>query len=117
MPLLPSSAFADNWAALQTQAAFVRPLINSIVTASLFTAASLFLTSMAGYAFARFQFFGRNVLFALVVATLTIPYFAVIIPQFILIARDLHLTNTWIPADHVAALQLRRRFSSCGRIS
>jgi lactose/L-arabinose transport system permease protein len=96
VPLLPSTAFAENWATLQTQAAFVRPLINSIVTASLFTAASLFLTSMAGYAFARFQFFGRNVLFTIVIATLTVPFLVVIIPQFILVARDLKLSNTWI---------------------
>jgi lactose/L-arabinose transport system permease protein len=36
------------------------------------------------------------VLFTLVIATLTIPHFAVIIPQFILVARDLQLSNTWI---------------------
>jgi lactose/L-arabinose transport system permease protein len=96
VPLLPSYAFADNWAALQSQTPFVRPLFNSIVTATLFTIISVLLTSMAGYAFARFQFFGRNALFTLVVATLTIPFLVVIIPQFVLVARDLRLSNTWI---------------------
>ena len=95
VPLLPGNAFGDNWAALQTQSAFVRPLFNSIVTSSIFTVASLFLTSMAGYAFARYQFFGRNVLFMIVIATLTVPYLVVVIPQFILVARDLKLSNTW----------------------
>jgi len=96
VPLLPKGSFADNWAALQSQTPFVRPLINSIVTSSLFTVTSLFFTSMAGYAFARFQFFGRNVLFTIVIATLTVPFLVVIIPQFILVARDLKLSNTWI---------------------
>lgn len=96
VPLLPSFAFADNWAALQSQTPFIRPLFNSIVTSSLFTVISVLLTSMAGYAFARFRFFGRNALFMLVVATLTIPYLVVIIPQFVLVARDLRLSNTWI---------------------
>lgn len=96
VPLLPRGAFADNWAALQTQSRFVRPLFNSVATSTIFTIASVLITSMAGYAFARFQFFGRDVLFILVIATLTIPYFAVIIPQFILVARDLKLSNTWI---------------------
>lgn len=96
VPLLPKGAFGDNWAALQSQTPFVRPLINSIVTSSLFTVLSLLLTSMAGYAFARFQFFGRDVLFTIVIATLTVPFLVVIIPQFILVARDLHLSNTWI---------------------
>lgn len=96
VPLLPSNAFAENWAALQSQTPFVRPLINSIVTSTLFTIASLGITSMAGYAFARYQFFGRNVLFTIVIATLTVPFLVVIIPQFILVARDLRLSNTWI---------------------
>lgn len=96
VPLLPSTSFADNWAALQSQTAFVRPLINSLVTSSIFTIVSVLLTSMAGYAFARFHFFGRNALFTIVIATLTIPFFVVIIPQFVLVARDLRLSNTWI---------------------
>jgi len=96
VPLLPSHAFADNWAALQTQTRFVGPLLNSLATSTIFTMASVMITSMAGYAFARYEFFGRNVLFTLVIATLTIPFFAVIIPQFILVASDLKLSNTWI---------------------
>lgn len=96
VPLLPGNAFGENWTALQSQSPFVRPLFNSIVTSTIFTIASLFLTSMAGYAFARYQFFGRNVLFMIVIATLTVPYLVVVIPQFILVARDLKLSNTWL---------------------
>lgn len=96
VPLLPGGAFADNWAALQSQTRFVRPLFNSVATSALFTACSVVLTSMAGYAFARYRFFGRRTLFAIVVATLTIPFFVVVIPQFVLVARDLKLSNTWI---------------------
>jgi lactose/L-arabinose transport system permease protein len=96
VPLLPSFHFAENWEALQSQSRFIRPLFNSLATSTIFTVLSVLLTSMAGYAFARFQFFGRNVLFTIVIATLTIPFFVVVIPQFVLVARDLKLTNTWI---------------------
>ncbi len=96
VPLLPMTSFLDNWDALQSQTQFIRPLINSGVTSSIFTIVSVFLTSLAGYAFARFRFFGRNLLFTIVIATLTIPYFVVIIPQFILVARDLRLSNTFV---------------------
>jgi len=98
VPLLPMGSFADNWAALdqQTKGNFLRALFNSAATSAIFTTVSVFLTSMAGYAFARFQFFGRNALFTIVIATLTIPFFVVIIPQFILVARDLRLSNSWI---------------------
>jgi lactose/L-arabinose transport system permease protein len=95
VPLLPGGAFLDNFAALQGQAPFVRPLLNSIATSTIYTLVSVVITSMAGYAFARFHFFGAGTLFTLVIATLTIPHFVVLIPQFILVARDLGLSNTW----------------------
>ncbi len=95
VPLLPSLHFGENWEALQSQTRFIRPLLNSIATATIFTLLSVLLTSMAGYAFACFHFFGKKVLFTIVIATLTIPFFVVIIPQFILVARDLGLSNTW----------------------
>ena len=95
VPLLPSFHFGENWEALQSQTRFIRPLLNSIATATIFTLLSVLLTSMAGYAFACFHFFGKKVLFTIVIATLTIPFFVVIIPQFILVARDLGLSNTW----------------------
>jgi lactose/L-arabinose transport system permease protein len=96
VPLLPSFHFLENWEALQSQTRFIRPLLNSIATATIFTVLSVLLTSMAGYAFARFHFFGKKALFTIVIATLTIPFFVVIIPQFILVARDLGLSNTWV---------------------
>ena len=95
VPLLPSNAFLDNWALLQQQTPFLRAMWNSVGTSVLYTIASVLLTSMAGYAFARYQFFGRTTLFMIVVATLTIPFFVVVIPQFVLVARDLKMTNTW----------------------
>ncbi|MGH6922923.1 MAG: carbohydrate ABC transporter permease [Propylenella sp.] len=95
VPLLPITSFADNWAALQSQTRFLRPLFNSIATSTIYTVLSVLLTSMAGYAFARYNFVGRRTLFMLVIATLTIPYFVVVIPQFVLMARDLKLSNTW----------------------
>jgi multiple sugar transport system permease protein len=62
----------------------------SIVIGQLITAA------LAGYAFARFEFPGKRVLFALIMATLMIPLQATIIPVFVLISRlglvDTHLS-------------------------
>ena len=95
VPLGLGSAFLDNWATLLKQTPFPRALLNSIGTSVIFTAVSIVLTSLAGYAFARFRFFGRGALFAIVVATLTVPYVVVVIPQFVLVARTFHLTNTW----------------------
>ena len=94
IPLLPGTEFIANFRELQADTNFIRALFNSLVVSTLYTVLSLLLTSMAGYAFARFKFFGRNVLFTIVIATLTIPYFVVVIPQFILVAREFQLTSS-----------------------
>jgi lactose/L-arabinose transport system permease protein len=95
VPVFFGAHALENFALLQEQTTFTRALLNSIIVSSLFTVLSLVITSMAGYAFARFVFFGRGVLFTLVIATLTIPYFAVVIPQYILVARDFGISNTY----------------------
>jgi lactose/L-arabinose transport system permease protein len=87
-PILPGNQFVTNLQSLQSDTNFLRTLFNSVMVAGIYTVLSIFLTSLAGYAFARFQFWGKGLLFSLVIATLTIPYFAVVIPQFILVARE-----------------------------
>jgi lactose/L-arabinose transport system permease protein len=51
--------------------------------------------AMAGYALAKFRFIGRALVFGIVLVALTIPFEVRIIPQYLLIARDLGLSNTW----------------------
>ncbi len=50
---------------------------------------------MAGWALACYRFAGKAVVLATILGTLTLPYFVVVIPQFIMVARDFHLDNTW----------------------
>jgi lactose/L-arabinose transport system permease protein len=94
-PLWFGGAFLENFRGLQADTNFIRTLFNSTVIATLYTVFSMLLTSMGGYAFAKFEFPGKNWLFGLILATLTIPAFVTIIPQFILVARDLKLSNTY----------------------
>ena len=56
-------------------------------------AGNLLFCSLAGYAFARIKFFGRDVVFILVLATLMIPFQVIMIPTF-LIVRKLGLIDT-----------------------
>lgn len=96
VPVLPGAEFMNNFRELQADTGFLRTLANSVIVSGAYTLLSLLLTSMAGYAFARFRFFGRSAIFTLVIATLTIPYFVVVIPQYILVAREFTLTNSYI---------------------
>jgi len=57
---------------------------NSIVIASLATIGQLITCSMAAYAFAVLQFRFKRVLFALILATLIIPFQVVLVPNFVL---------------------------------
>ena len=93
--LLPSDQFLVNFQRLQDDTAFVRTIVNSVVVALVYTVLSVMLTSMAGWALASYRFRGRPVIVAIILGTLTLPYFVVVIPQFIMIARDFGLANTW----------------------
>ena len=93
--LLPQGEFLDNVRALRAETGFFRTLFVSVVVALVYTGLSVLLTSMAGWALVRYRFLGRGVVLAIILGTLTLPYFVVVIPQFILVARDLGLSNTW----------------------
>ena len=66
---------------------------NSLKIALIVTAAQLFTCSMAGFAFGRLQFRGRDFLFGLFLASLMVPATVTLIPSFILI-KEMELINT-----------------------
>ncbi len=94
--LAPGSSLAANWKDLNSDLPFLRNVFNSVAIASIFTVFATMISAMGGYAFAKFSFRGRAALFMVVVAALTIPFEVRAIPQYLLIARDLRLANTWI---------------------
>jgi len=55
---------------------------NSLIFAVFTTLPSVFISAMAGYAFARFRFKGKNVLFTITLMTLMIPFQVTMIPLF-----------------------------------
>jgi multiple sugar transport system permease protein len=60
---------------------------NSFLIAALFTAGILFLDSLAGYAYARLEFPGKNLLFGLMLATLVMPGIMFLIPNYLTVSR------------------------------
>lgn len=65
----------------------LRWFMNSLGIATAFTLLVLLLDSLAGYAYARMEFFGRNLLFGLLLATLVMPGIMFLVPNFITVAR------------------------------
>lgn len=61
--------------------------VNSLVIASLFTTFILIIDSLAGYAYARLDFPGKNLLFGLMLATLVMPGIMFLIPNYLTVSK------------------------------
>ena len=115
--LLPSDRFLANFRELQADTGFLRTVLVSVVVALTTTVLSVMLTSMAGWALVRYRFRGRALVIAVIFGTLTLPYFVVVIPQFIMVARYFGLSNTWFALivlplfNSLGVLFMRQAFS------
>ncbi len=72
----------------------IRYLFNSIFVAGCITLFNVFATSLAGYAFAKHRFWGRDKIFFVFLASLMIPWQVNIIPGFIIV-KNLGWLNTY----------------------
>lgn len=68
---------------------------NSLVVAGLIVIGNVAFASMAGYAFAKIPFKGREFLFFLILVAMMIPYQVTQVPLYILIVNKFHLSNTY----------------------
>ena len=84
----------ENYKNVFTQIPVSRYFLNSLIVATITTIGQVIFASMAGYAFARFQFKGRDIIFLLILITMMIPSQVNIIPLFFLM-RELHLIDTY----------------------
>jgi multiple sugar transport system permease protein len=92
-PQLPDHPQLSNYVDAVKDAPFGRWFLNSTVVAFCAVAGNLLFCSLAGYAFARIRFFGRGLMFAVMLATLMVPFQVVMIPT-LLIVRDLGLSDS-----------------------
>ena len=90
----PSHITFSHYAALFTRLDLGRFLANSALIAVSVTAISLLVNSMAGYAFAKLRFRGRDRLFGFLTAGLVIPVQVAMLPLFLLM-KQLGLINTY----------------------
>ena len=91
--IFPSELQWGNYADVFTQLPFLAFYENTIIVTAVKVVGVLITSSLAGYAFARIDFPGRNILFALYLAVLLVPYQIFLLPQFLIMAK-LGLVNT-----------------------
>ncbi len=92
---IPTEPTLTNFQSLLDDYPFLRWTFNSFIVASAVTVIKVIIDAMAGYAFAKMTFPGKDGLFLVVLMTLMVPFAATLIPLFIIV-RDLHLTNTYL---------------------
>ena len=92
--LLPSEVTFEHYRALFTRLNLARYLLNSTLLSLAVTAISLLMNSMAGYAFAKFRFRGRDSLFRALLGALVIPAQVAMLPLFLLL-REIGAINTY----------------------
>ena len=93
-PLVPQRATLANYRELFAHAGMGRYLANSVLIAIGATVLSLAFNVMAGYAFAKLRFAGRDRLFRLMLGALVIPGQVAMVPLFLLL-KHLGLVNTY----------------------
>ena len=83
-------AYGEAWRAQD----FTRYFLNSAAVSVAITVGNLLLASLAGYSLCKFRYFGRGVLFLLILSTMMLPLEVTMVPLF-LIVKKLNWPNTY----------------------
>jgi len=94
--LIPENPILDNYFYIFQEKNLLRVLANTFFVALSTTLLSLFFTALGGYGFAKFNFLGKNILFALLLATMIIPGAVMMVPSFV-IMRELGWVDKFWP--------------------
>jgi len=84
------SAYGEAWKAQD----FTRYFLNTAFVAIAITAGNLLLGSLAGYSLSKFRYFGRGLLFLLILSTMMLPLEVTMVPLFLII-KKLGWPNTY----------------------
>jgi len=118
--LYPTTFDFSNYQKALIGTPFARYYLNTIIVAVAVVISRIVIGGMAAYVFSFLKFKGRDALFLLYLSTMMIPFYAIVIPIY-LIVRDLHWFNTYqaliVPrmVDAFAILLLRQAFIAVPR--
>lgn len=112
---LPTSLHPENYASALAAAPFGRYFLNTSFVATCQVVGVLAVSTLAAYAFARMDFYGKDMVFLIFLSTLMIPSEVTLIPNFIIITKWLGWYNTYqaqiVPTlGSVFAIFLLRQF-------
>ncbi|MFJ5623973.1 carbohydrate ABC transporter permease [Peribacillus loiseleuriae] len=85
--ITPGNLLFENFKKVLNQIDFFHSMWNSFVICAIVTLVVLFISSLAGFAFAKFSFRGKNIFFVAILLTMIIPPQLGLIPQYFLISK------------------------------
>lgn len=85
--ILPSSASLNNYSQVLNKIPVARSLFNSLLVSLIITSGVIFFGSMVGFALSHLEFKGKNILFYIIIFTMTLPFQITLIPQYILMVQ------------------------------
>ncbi|WP_223701382.1 carbohydrate ABC transporter permease [Sutcliffiella deserti] len=92
----PDEFLFSNYLEAWQTAPFTRWALNTLFVAVVGTIGAVLVNSLVAYGFAKIRFKGRNVLFVIILATMLIPGFVTMVPQYMLFSK-LGWVNTYLP--------------------
>jgi multiple sugar transport system permease protein len=111
---IPAEPQWSNYSKIWTQIPYMTFIRNSLKLTVIITALQVFTSSFAGYAFAKLEFKGRDVIFLAYIASIAIPWQSYMVPQFIMMRKlglvDTHMSLILLQAVTAFGVFLMRQF-------
>ncbi len=95
LTFLPSKLTFDSYIQMLSKIPIERSFINSIFVSSAVTLGVLVFGSMVGYALSKLEFKGRDLIFYIIIFTMTLPFQITLIPQYILMVKFGWVDTYW----------------------
>ncbi len=92
---LPANPTFNNFKELFNTLPFMRFLFNSLLVTIISTVILVLVAALTGFVFAKFKFYGKRVIYSIILTTMMIVDEILVLPLFLMIAR-VHLNNTYI---------------------
>lgn len=77
----------DNYITLLSKYPIAQWYLNTIIMTAIILVGNLFINTMAGYALAKLNFPGKNIVFILILLTMMVPYHLILIPVYVMMAK------------------------------
>ncbi|KIL49543.1 carbohydrate ABC transporter permease [Jeotgalibacillus soli] len=94
--LIPDQPTLDAYRRVFDVGGFARWFLNSVIVSTILTISNVVLASLAGYAFAKLKFPGRNTIFWILLGSMMIPGQITLIPLYILIVNTFQMADTYL---------------------